>query len=1035
MNLAALSLRRPVTIVMFFISMVVFGLIATRLLRLESFPALDFPFVGVQVAYPNSSPEEVERSLTRPMEEALSTIGGIDQMFSNSGGDGVFIGMLFKQGENPRYKSAEVRDKLDAVRPDLPSDVQRFNLLRFSTTDEPLLRLRLSSRYDDLRDDYDLLLRKLKRPLERIPGVARVDLQGVEPYEVRIDLLPERIAAHNVNLGALSTQLQAVNFSTSAGLIDDSGLRYQVQPQGELNSLEELGALEVAGSGVRLRDIAEIRKLPKRQDYRRILNGQLAVGVDVYMERNANLVEVGRASMAEVQRIIDGNELPGIELIVIDDQAEGVSSSLGELSHAGWLGMGLSLILLYVFLRHWPSTLMVTLAVPICIAMTLGCMYFLGLTLNVLSMMGLLLGIGMLVDNAVVVVESIYQQREKRPEDAVGSAIEGTQYVALAVSAGTLTSIIVFLPIIFGGDNLMAIFLYHVAVPLTISLLCSWLVAITLIPMLAARVRPPQGLASIRMVERWKRGYAAMVAWTLRHRGWTVTAILLSVLSTVVPLGAVKTDFFGGGESREIRANFEVNAAYPLEQMERTALELQNFLIERKERYDIQRVYSYMQEGQGMGLWVQLTPEAEKSRLTSETVDLIRKEMPPFAIGKINFEGGGGGPGGGGPGGDGGGDSVSLRVVGDSQEQLQTLARTVVGVLARVEGLQDVRLDNGNEAREVQVRVDRERAAALGFSTQQVAQTIAIALRGVPLREFRTADGEVPTWLRFKDAETLSLDALKQVRMTRPDGTSVPLNALVTMDTHPSARQIFRENRRTGLTIKANLAPEATKLEIQPKIDAALKGVVFPAGYGFDYGRSFRQENEAVTEMIVNVMLALAMIFIVMAALFESLLYPLAILSGVLFSVTGVYWGFLFTGTEFSVMSMIGIMILIGVVVNNGIVLIEHVNNLRREGFDRATALVQAGAERLRPILITTGCTILGLLPLCLSTVQVGDDGPPYFPMARAIAFGLAWSTVITLLALPTVYAMLDDLGMANRRFWARIRGGTRQQLASLRQR
>lgn len=1031
MTLAEFSLKRPVTTVMFFISMVVFGLVATRLLRLEFFPAIDFPFVGVQVAYPNSTPEEVERGITRPLEESLSTIPGIDQIFSTSNADGVFVGMLFDWGKNSDIQGSEVRDKIDAIRGELPSDVQRINLLKFSSADEPLLRLRLSSTMGDLSDDYDLLTRKLKRPLERIPGVARVDLAGVEPYEVRIDLLPERIAAHGIDLGKLAMQLRTVNFSSSAGLISDNELRYRVQPQGELLNLDELGALQVGTDGVRLRDIAEIKKTPQRMDYRRILNGKLAVGVDVFKERNANLVEVGRAAMAEVNRIIDSGVLQGIELIVIDDQAEGVSASLAELSEAGWIGMALSMLVLYFFLRHWPSTLMVTLAVPICVAMTLGCMYFVGQTLNILSMMGLLLGIGMLVDNAVVVVESIYQQREKTPDDPVGSAIKGTKFVALAVSAGTLTGIIVFLPNIFSEGNQISLFLYHVAVPLTISHLCSWLVAVSLIPMMAARVRPPKGVQGVKLVETWKRKYAGLVAWMLGRRKTTVAIIVGTLLSTAIPLALGRFDMFPRDETRDLRAAFQMNGSYSLGEMETAARQFQDWLVENKTRFEVDQVYSYLQEGQGINVWVRLIEGKQSKRGTAEILEEMRKEMPKFAIGQPNFDMQGGPGGGGGGGSDSG---VSLRVTGDSQTELLPLARTVVGVLQNVKGLTDVRIDTGTENKEIRVRVDRDRAAALGFSTEQVAQVIAVALRGTPLREFRTPDGEVPTWLRFKDAERLSMDSLAQVRMTRADGTSVPLSALVTLETATAAREISREQRRTGLTIKANLDKDATMLGVQPLINQALEGVVFPAGYGFDFGRSFDEEQQAGNEMATNTLLALLMIFVVMAALFESLVYPLAIISGVFFSITGVFWGFLFTGTTVSIMALIGVLVLIGVVVNNGIVLVEHVNNLRREGLDRTNALIQAGAERLRPILITTGTTVLGLLPLCFSNVQIGGDGPPYYPMARAIASGLLFSTFITLLVLPSIYAMVDDGAIAMkrglRRIWVRAGGSKAGEVA-----
>jgi HAE1 family hydrophobic/amphiphilic exporter-1 len=1030
MTLAQISMRRPVTIIMVFVSMVTFGLVAARLLPLEFFPSLDAPFVGVQVPYPNSTPEEIEQNITRPLEQSLATIGGIDTMFSNSGSDSAFIGLFFGWGSETNHKSSEVQDRIDAVRAELPEDVQRTLLLRFSTSDQPVLRLRLASKSGDLRGAYELLTRKLKRPLERLPGVARVDLAGVEPYEVHIDLLPERIASHNISLFDLNTRLRDLNFSVSGGLISEGTTRYRVQPEGELRTLEELGNVRVNSTGVRLRDIAEIAERPREQDYRRVLNGTYAVGCDVYRERNANLVDVGRSAMAEIRRIIDSNELPGIELIVIDDQAEGVTSSLGELTHSGWLGVLLSMLVLYFFLRHWPSTIMVCLAIPVCITVTLGSMYFFGMSLNILSMMGLLLGVGMVVDNAVVVVESIYQQHERNPSDPRSSAIEGTRMVGLAVSAGTLTSIIVFLPNIFGGTNQVSIFLFHVAVALTIMLLASWLVAVSLIPMLAARIRPPKGLQAAPIVEKLKARYGRMLEWTLAHRKSTVWMIVGLLLSVAVPISLVKMDMFGGAETRELRGDFDMNGAYTLPEMERANTQFQQFLLSNKDRFEIDRVYTYIQEGQGLNFWVQLKPGVNSwfgqgSKSPEQILELIKKDMPSFAIGKPNFEGGRG-PGGGGGQSDGKSD-FTLRVVGDSVELLKPIADDVVRVLSQVKGLKDVRVDQGTSNTEARIRVDREKATSLGFSVQQVAQTVAIALRGTPLREFRTEEGEVPVWLRFKDAQNISFDTLEQVRMTRPDGSSVPLSALVAIETGSAAREIRREQRQTGLTILVNLEKNVEQSQARPLVDAALKSIAFPAGYGYNFGQSFDDDDEAGRDMVFNTLLALAMTFVVMAALFESMVYPLAILSCVLFAVVGVYWGFLLTGTTMSIMALIGMLILIGVVVNNGIILVEHINNLRREGMARAQAVVRAGEERLRPILITMGTTILGLLPLCFSNVQVGGDGPPYFPMARAIACGLFFSTFVSLLVLPTIYVLLDDAAIrfkaAFRKQWQRATG------------
>jgi hypothetical protein len=404
MSPAQFALKRPVTIIMVFVSMVAVGLVSARLLPLEYFSALDVPFIGIQVPYQGSTPQEVEREITRPVEEVLATLSGIKRLESTSSSDGAFIEVVFEWGEEVAVKAVEARERVEAIRDQLPADVRRINVFKFNLTDQPVLRLRISSERD-LSGAYDLLMRKLVRPLERIEGVARVELQGIEPREVRIELIADRVISHNIDLIDLQRQLQQVNFSDSAGLIRDNDMRYRVNPKGEFRSVEEIGNLVISPKGLRLSDVATIRYDSQKRTYARHLDRKYAIGISVFKENGANLVDVGERALAEVERIGETPEMQGINVFFLDNQAEGVTESLSELLKAGLIGALLSLIVLYFFLGHIQTTLMVSLAVPVAITITLGVMYFLGLSLNILSMMGLMLAVGMLVDNAVVVSE------------------------------------------------------------------------------------------------------------------------------------------------------------------------------------------------------------------------------------------------------------------------------------------------------------------------------------------------------------------------------------------------------------------------------------------------------------------------------------------------------------------------------------------------------------------------------------------------------------------------------------------------------
>ena len=1005
MTLAELSLRRPVTAVMFFVSMVVIGLIASTRLPLEQFPEVNVPFLMLNFPYPGSTPQEVERSITRPAEEALSTLPGIHEMNSTSRSEGADVMIRFKDWDRDiDITASEARDRIDAIRSELPDDLQRYFVQNFSPSDQPILRIRFSSDRD-LRKEYDLLERQVQRPIERVPGVARVEISGASPNEIEISIDPARLGAHNINLNELANRLRGINFSVSAGSIDEGRRRLRVQPVGEIRDLGELRDLVVNEQGLRLSDIATVVLKPQRQGFGRRLDGRPAVGLDIYREQSANLVEVARLVLTEIERVKAEPELRGVQVLVFDNQAESVTDSIKELIKAGVIGSSLSLLVLFYFLRHWPSTLMVTLAIPVCIVMTLGAMYFFGITLNILSMMGLLLGIGMLVDNAVVVVESIYQYREKYPDSPMRCAIEGTRAVQVAISAGTLSSIIVFLPNLFGKTNMISIYLSQVALTITIALLCSWLIAVSLIPMISARLRTPPAITNEHgFIPGLSRRYGGLLRWSLEHRGKSLLAILLIVAVSLVPAKLTKFDMFGEDPGLEMGLYLNWKGAYSLEQMSDEVAKVESHLEANRKRYHLKQIYVFFAE-QG---WAGIRLELEEGSDPKAIQETMRKEMPKLARAEVGFQGSN-------DNGGGGGNEVEFYLTGDSTAELQALGEGLLPLLAARPELADVRLDSGDENSELQVVVNRERAASYGFNAQEAAQYVATALRGAPLREFRRDDTEVPVTVRFEGAEKFRIQDLSSLSLRRADGTAVPLSALVDVDVRQGASQIWRQNRQTGLSVKASVRGNFVNEDARKAVEQVLGATRFKPGYAWDWGQNQREDDEAGAQMGFNMLIALVMILVVMAAIFESLLFPLAILSSILFSFLGVFWLFFLTGTSFSIMAMIGMLVLMGVVVNNGIVMVEHINALRRRGLSRTDALVEGSRERLRPILMTMGTTILGMLPLCIEGASIGGDGPPYYPMARAVAGGLAFSTVVSLLFLPTIYAMLDDAGEAMR--------------------
>lgn len=1013
MNVTEFSIRRPVTTIMFFVSMLAIGLIAAVRLPLESFPESTKPFFFVQLPYPGSTPEEMERNVVRPVEEAIATMPGIKSMNSTASADGGSVFVQFSDwSRNVAVAASEARERIDAIRDQLPDDFRRYTVRRWSTGDSEAMSLRLTSD-DDLTARGDFIDTVLKRRLERLPGVARVEVEGVPKQEIEVAINPQRLDARGISLNELVSRLQAANFSVSAGEISDAGRRVRVQPKGELVDLQQLRDLPV-GNGAHLSDIADVNLRPQRMNYVRQVNGKPSVGVDIYKERSANLVDLSHDVRAEIDEIRTDPAMGGVTIDVTDDQGKKVTSSLTALAEAGAIGLVLSIAVLFFFLRHWPSTLTVTLAIPICFVMTLGFMYFAGVTLNILSMMGLLLAVGMLVDNAVVVVESIYQEREKYPGQPRLASIVGTRHVAIALSAGTLCHCIVFLPMMFGEKNMLTIYLSQLAITISVSLLASWLVAVSLIPMLSARMKtPPSVTSGTGLIPRMQEKYARLLRWTLEHRGWAVTGILLITALSVVPMKMTKSDSGNEQDPGEINVFYQWHGAYSKEEMGTEIAKVERYIELNRKRFHVEKVYSrYSEQG-----WArtELNLDTKDRKLATELQEEIRKGLPKSALANIGIgrQSGMGGQ----------EQGVQFSLVGDSTETLQEIARDVIPMLSRAKELRDVRVDIGDSNNELSVRVNRERAAAFGFSAQQVAQFVGMALRGSSLRDFHRGDVEIPVNVRFAGAEHYGTSDLESFLVRAPDGRSVPLLAMVDVSTQPASTSISRQDRQTMLSVEAGLAANTTMEEAHAAIDKTLASIELPPGYGYTFdGGGFGMQMDMNQQMLGNVKIALVLIFIVMAAVFESLLFPLAIMSGVLFSVFGVFWLFWLTGTEFNIMAFIGILVLMGVVVNNGIVLVEHINNLRRRGMSRNDALVVGGRERLRPILMTMGTAILAMVPIALSSTQLAGEGPAYYPMARAIAGGLAFSTVVSLLFLPTIYALLDDLSLGTTRLLARAR-------------
>lgn len=1017
-NLTALAIKKPVTTMMLCVTLLLTGIAATQLLPLEKWPGIDIPEMMINAPYQASTPAEVERLVTKPLEEALATMGGSKQLSSRSTEHGAEIGIEVKWESSLTGKAIEAREKIDAIRHLLPDDLQRIFVVQYSTGDMPVLTLRISSERE-LKNSYQLLNNYLKKPIERLNGVSKVELYGVDPRQISIRLISQRLASHQVDLKQLTAILRQHNFTINAGSLKSDHSNIRISPRGEFTSLADIRGLRIK-EHVYLGDLATIDyEQPERQDGRH-LDRSYAIGVNVFKESGANLVEVAGRVVKLVDSISDSPQFSGVNIFVMEDQAKGVTDSLADLLTAGGIGALLSFGVLYLFIRNTTATILVVASVPFSICIALAIMYLLGYSLNVLSMMGLLLAVGMLVDNSVVITESIAAQHQLRPDQpAIKNILQGVDKVSLAVMTGTLTTMIVFLPNIIGEKVQLTVFLEHVAIAICISLAASLLIAKTLLPLLLSKIslaslshRSKDDPSGNRPPSKMTKAYKKSLTWVLAHPKFTGFIALLILASTAIPLGQITSDNNDNEDGTRLYMRYHLEGQFPLEQVEAMVNRLEHYFYQHQEEFYIDSVYSYYSGDR-----------ASSTLLLKETRDIsmrelkerIRKDLPRFAAAQPEFGWRSAKSGG-----------VSLTLMGPSTDKLVTLSDQMVPVLSHIDGLVNVRSEISQHQQELVLMIDRFKANQIGLDSDQVAQIVGTALRGLELRSFRhDPDGEVNIRLLYDEKLKYSLDELKQLPLIQIDGQNITLASVAQFKIRPRLTSIYRENRQTALTIGANLN-DITMEQAKDRIKSAMKTIELPAGYSWKLGQGFDRQQQEQQIMIVNMLLALAMIYIVMAALFESLLLPAAIISSIIYSIVGVFWFFLFTGTSMSVMGMIGILILMGIVVNNGIVLIDQINQMSPKIDELETVIRDICATRLRPVLMTVATTVLGMIPLALGSTQLAGDGPSYSPLAIAIIGGLTFSTITSLYLVPWCYLILTRLarntsiGFGNANLFAR---------------
>lgn len=1008
MSLAKLAVRRPVTTAMILVSILVMGGIAAFRLPLAYLPEIDVPFIGVQIPYPNSNPQQVEKEIVRPVEELLATLPGVKTLNANATADQAEFFLEFDWGNSLDIVRMQVGEKMDQIKPELPSGIGEIFIFSFNTSDIPVVEGRISAEGVDLSSSYELIEARVLNRLRRIPGVGRVDLEGVLPREIFIDLILDKVAAHNVDVGELITRLQNSTSNVVLGQVADNQMSFTARAVGEFASVEEIQRLTVDSRGLRLGDIAEINYEQPPIGHGRHLDGQQAVALMVFKESTANTVDVAREVFDVLENDIGEDPLlRGINVFVWDDQAEAITNGVQGLLMAGTIGGLLAVLCLYFYLRRFDSTLIVSLSIPFSVIAACGILYFLGGTLNILSMMGLMLAVGMLVDNGVVVLEAIDRNHRTEP-DRKRSAMRGAREVAIAVASSTLTTVIVFLPLILGGKTDLAVWLKEIGVAITIALGCSLFTAMTLIPLMSAHFLGRKKSEPIPIIARLEERYARLLGWTLTRPVKTFGLMILIFVIGLVPFmtGLVDAAMFSGTVNDRIYFSYEFSEFSYKSQSEAAVDRVEAALEPHRVRLGIESVYSYYTANEA-GTTLTLAQSNLSDEAVKELRQQVREVLPEIAGVKLRFD----------EESDSGGNSTffAVKFFGQDTDVLLDLATEAARRLETVAGVEDVRTPFKEARREIQVSIDRDKARRQGLTAQDMANVFSFTLGSMRLPRFDAGDREVDTWLALRLEDRENLEDLKKIQIGGTDDRPVRLGDVATFQFVRRPSEIQRENRKVRMAVRATYEGDEWP-EAKSEIEGLMNAFELPAGYSWSWNDRIIEQADQNSQMAVNMMLALLLVYIVMASLFESLTQPFAILASIPFALPGVAWALALTGTSFNLMSQIGILILMGIVVNNGIVLLDHVKRLRDGGLGQHEAILRAGRERLRPILMTASTTVIGLLPLAVRGPNAG--GVFYYPLARTVMGGLISSVVLTLLILPFWSVLIERLASWARHVW-----------------
>lgn len=1019
MKITDLSVKRPVTATVFYLALIVLGVFSLGRLAIDLIPDISFPVIVIYSSYPGVSPQEVEANLTKVIENTAASASRIEKISSTSSEGTSIVVVEYQWGSDLAEASNDLRERLDLVRDFIPEDASQPVLFKFDPSMTPVMVLSMEGRRD-LESLRFIAENTIKMNLEQIDGVASVSVEGGLEKQIHIDLDRILLASYGLSIDQIVSVVRAENLNVTGGAVTEGAQKYSLRTIGRLDDLTEIRGIIVGnknGKPVYLENVAAV--------YAGYLEDEMDVKVDrsdaiilsVQKQSGTNTVLISNRVQDRIDTI--KRSLPeDVRLVELFVSADFINDAISNVWRVALLGGFLAVVVLLVFLRNLPTTLIVAVSIPLSIIITIIAMYFFDLTLNMLSLGGLALGIGMLVDNSIVIIENIFRYRESGAK-AGEAARHGSQEMANAIIASTLTTVAVFLPLVLFIRGLARELFRDLAFTVTFSLLASLLVALTLIPMLSSRIRKV-GIkkksntlldveeelkgrsAALRFLDRI---YGSTLSWALRHKALVLVAIVLLFGGSLALIPRVGVELFPESDQGMIVMNIETAIGSDID----TTREAVAKIYEIVEKNVPEKKLSVVQAGASGGFFstaaantgsiqVVLKDLGERDRADREIIEVLRPLVAGVPGVKVSFSthfGPGGGAG------MSGGLTVSVR--GNDLEEGKELAAKIEEIMGTVDTVQDARVSREEGLPEYRIRVDRNRAAQYGLTAAQVGTTIKRAFAGETVATVLLEGEEVDVRVRFRPEDRVSIRDIDRISVASPLGFSVPLTNLVEIDKAYGPVSIGRENQQRVIEIDASVTGDVRTAvnRIKEQVDQ----LAIPPGFSIAYGGSWEDIQSVVKDLVLVLVLSMTLIYFIMAAQFESFRDPFIIMFTLPMTFVGVIWIHLLTGTIFSAFSGIGLLMLVGIVVNNGIILVDYTNLLRKRDYELTRAVIAAGRIRLRPILMTVLTTILALLPLAFFG---GSGSELRTPMALTVVGGLLVSTLFTLILIPVLYHLFE---------------------------